>query len=89
MNELNGLGEQIIQSNAVNVQWQNNYDSTLVQAINDSRMQYVNYEQIYQQVGDFTTEEVSLQNQILQDIIKNQLVYLPFFHQFFSSQIFF
>jgi hypothetical protein len=72
MNELNALGEQIIKDNSVSVNWQNNYDSSLVHAINDDRMKYVNYEKVYEQAGNFTTEEYITNNQILEQIINIQ-----------------
>lgn len=72
MDELHDFGEQMIKNNSISVQWHNNYDSSLAQAISDDRMKYVNYEKIYQQSGNFTTEDVTLQNKILSEIILDQ-----------------
>lgn len=72
MNELHSLGEQIIKNNSVSINWKNNYDAALVHAIEDDRMKYVNYEKVYQQSGNFSTEEYQANNAILDQIINIQ-----------------
>lgn len=70
LNEINNLGENIMDTNSINIKWENNYDQKLAKAIQDDRMKYVSYEKAYDMGENYDTEETTMRNYIKEEIVK-------------------
>ncbi len=70
LDELGKYGLDIIEKEDISVNFLPNYDGKLIKAINDDRTNYVTYEKSYLLAGDFSTEEIQLENYIKEEIIK-------------------
>lgn len=70
LDELGKYGLDIIEKEEIVVNFLPNYDGKLIKAINDDRANYVTYEKSYLLAGDFSTEEIQIENYIKEEIIK-------------------
>lgn len=70
LDELNKYGLDIIEKEDIIVNFLPNYDGKLIKAINEDRSNYITYEKSYLLAGNFSTEEIKIENYIKEEIIK-------------------
>lgn len=88
IDELSKYGLEIAQANNVDVNFSPTYDGELIRAIKNDRANFVTYEKSYEMNGNYTNQELELDNYIKEQLIsydngsyhyldsKNQLVQL-------------